>query len=136
MGDMTVRVVTPDKLIFEGIAERVVVRGLDGDFAILRNHCPLISPLGVSELKIVDDNQQNKYIAVDGGIVEVSGNQVQILSRDAILAEDIDLATVQLQLNRSQREKENLKTRDEQERQEREIYKLLNQLNVGQRHEG
>ncbi|MCL1950051.1 MAG: ATP synthase F1 subunit epsilon [Turicibacter sp.] len=136
MAGMEVRVVTPDKVIYDGTAKTVVVRGMDGDFAIKKNHCPLIAPLGIGELKIVDENDKNKYVAVDGGIVEVSNNQVRVLSRDAILAEDIDIATVQMKLERSRREKDNLNGRVEQECQDREIYKLLSQLNVGQRKNG
>ena len=49
---MTIRVVTPDKLVFDGEAERVFARGIDGDFAVLHNHIPMMTPLGVGELRI------------------------------------------------------------------------------------
>jgi len=129
--ELAVRVVTPDKVIFDGAAFKVVARGLDGDFAILRDHCSLMAPLGIGELKIVDAEQKNCYIAVDGGILEVSQNQVKILSRDAMLAEDIDIARVQMELERSQREKDNLKNRAEQQREDEEISKLMNKLCCG-----
>ena len=49
---MTIRVVTPDKLVFDGEADRIFARGIDGDFAVLRNHIPMMTPLGVGELRI------------------------------------------------------------------------------------
>lgn len=52
MSVMTVRVVTPDKLVFDGEAERIFARGIDGDFAVLYNHIPMMTPLGVGELRI------------------------------------------------------------------------------------
>jgi len=133
--EMSVKVVTPDKVIFDGVASRVVARGLDGDFAILRGHAPMLAPLGIGELKIVDNEQQSKYIAVDGGLLEVSHNQVNILSKDAMLAEDIDIAMVQLQLERSQREKDKVATRAGQHREDEEVSKLMNKLCCGKHRE-
>ena len=135
MGAMNVRVVTPDKVVFDGEAINVVARGLDGDFAVFSNHCPMLAPLGIGELKIVAGDSKNKYIAVDGGILEVSQNRVNILSRDALLAEEIDVATIQMKLDRAKREQEKANTREEQKRQDQEMHKLINQINVSQHHE-
>lgn len=133
MAEMTVRVVTPDKLIFDGTAQKVLARGVDGDFAILSRHAPMMTPLGIGELKIVDSTGKDLYLAIDSGILEVSQNHVNILSSDAVLAEEIDVASINMELERQNRAKQNAKTREEQIRQDLEIHKLLNQLKVGSR---
>ncbi len=74
MSVMTIRVVTPDKLVFDGEAERVFARGIDGDFAVLYNHIPMMTPLGVGELRI-EMNGESSYVAIDSGIFEISNNQ-------------------------------------------------------------
>ena len=70
MSVMTIRVVTPDKLVFDGEAERVFARGIDGDFAVLHNHIPMMTPLGVGELRI-DMNGESSYIAIDNEQINI-----------------------------------------------------------------
>lgn len=132
MSAMTIRVVTPDKLVFDGEADRIFARGIDGDFAVLRNHIPMMTPLGVGELR-VELSGQTSYIAIDNGIFEVSNNHVNVLSNDAMMAEDIDLARAKMDLERSERQKQNAKTREDLIKSEMEIVKLLNQIRVGEK---
>ena len=130
---MAVRVVTPDKLIFEGEASYIFARGVDGDFAILPNHIPMITPLGVGELRI-DLNNKSFYIAIDNGILEVSNNQINILTNNAMVAEDIDVAKIKMELERSERKKQNAKDREELIKSETQILKLINRLRVGEKY--
>ena len=78
-------------------------RGIDGDFAVLHNHIPMMTPLGVGELRI-DMNGERSYIAIDNGIFEVSNNHINVLSNDAMMAEDIDVARAKMELERSERQ--------------------------------
>jgi F-type H+-transporting ATPase subunit epsilon len=130
---MNVRVVTPDKLVYEGEAQRVSARAIDGDLAIMKNHAPIMTPLGVGELKILGTDGKTLYFAIDSGIMEVAKNQVNILSRDAVMADEIDVAQIQMDLEQEERKKQNAQTREEELRQDMEIHKLLNQLKVGNR---
>ena len=132
MSAMTIRVVTPDKLVFDGEADRVLARGIDGDFAVLRNHIPMMTPLGVGELR-VEFNGQTSFIAIDNGIFEVSNNHINVLSNDAMMAEDIDVARAKMDLERIERKKQNSKTREDLIKSEMEIVKLLNQIRVGEK---
>jgi len=134
MGDMTVRVVTPDKLIFEGTASRIHVKGVEGQFIIMPRHLPMVSLLGLGELRIdAPKGSGSRYIAIDEGVLEVSNNTITILANDAMAAEDVDVARIKMDLERQERQKENIKNRDEMIRQELEITKLMNKLRVGQR---
>ena len=132
MSVMTIRVVTPDKLVFDGEAERVFARGIDGDFAVLYNHIPVMTPIGVGELRI-EMNGESSYVAIDSGIFEISNNHINVLSNDAMMAEDIDVARAKMELERKERQKQNAKSREDLIKSEMELVKLLNQLRVGEK---
>ncbi len=132
MSVMTIRVVTPDKLVFDGEAERVFARGIDGDFAVLYNHIPMMTPLGVGELRI-EMQGESSYVAIESGILEISNNHINVLSNDAMMAEDIDVARAKMELERTERQKQNAKSREDLIKSEMEIVKLLNQIRVGEK---
>ena len=126
------RVVSPDKLVFDGEAERVFARGIDGDFAVLYNHIPMMTPLGVGELRI-EMQGESSYVAIESGILEISNNHINVLSNDAMMAEDIDVARAKMELERTERQKQNAKSREDLIKSEMEIVKLLNQIRVGEK---
>lgn len=132
MSVMTIRVVTPDKLVFDGEAERVFARGIDGDFAVLYNHIPMMTPLGVGELRI-EMQGESSYVAIESGILEISNNHINVLSNDAMMAGDIDVARAKMELERTERQKQNAKSREDLIKSEMEIVKLLNQIRVGEK---
>lgn len=76
---MKVDIVTPDKNIFSGEADSIVLPGTDGSFGILKDHAPLIATLqkGAVELSISSGKQS---FEINGGVVEVLKNKVIILA--------------------------------------------------------
>jgi F-type H+-transporting ATPase subunit epsilon len=76
---MKVDVVSPDKTLFSGELSLVKVPGLDGSFEILDHHAPLVSILGKGEIKLLGANKNEQRIAIKGGVIEVSNNEVKIL---------------------------------------------------------
>ena len=43
---LTLKIVTPETLLFEGTVEGIVAPGIDGLFVVLNNHAPLLSAFG------------------------------------------------------------------------------------------
>lgn len=87
----TVRVVTPEGEVWSGEAVSVVVPGLDGYFGVWKGHEPLISAMEIGTLMIKTPSEQVvSLIAVHGGFVEVTGEEVIVLAETAELAEQID----------------------------------------------
>ena len=60
-------VVTPDGCAFEGQAERIVCRAIDGDIAILARHGDYCTALGMGEAHIVDADGQRRREARNPG---------------------------------------------------------------------
>jgi F-type H+-transporting ATPase subunit epsilon len=91
-------ILTPEKVVYEGYADYVVVPAYDGEMGFLYNHAPLISELGIGEIRI-KDNDEIECIAVHGGFVEVRNNEMTILAEDAYKKEDIDIILTEKKLD-------------------------------------
>ena len=91
MATTAVEVVSPTKLLFEGEAEMVVTRSVDGDIAFLADHVALLAALDPCVTRIVAPDGSEVRIALAGGFVEVRDNKVTILADAAELSGDIDV---------------------------------------------
>jgi F-type H+-transporting ATPase subunit epsilon len=90
-------VVTPEKTALEETADLVVVPLIDGELGIQQNHSPLIGRLGYGELRISVAGKTSNYY-VDGGFVQVSDNQVSVITGRAVPVSEINLAKAQKML--------------------------------------
>ena len=72
---LRLRIVSPEKVVFDGDVGSVTVPGTLGEFQILHDHAPLISSLGDGRLVYVDGNGEHD-LTISGGFVEVQKNTV------------------------------------------------------------
>ena len=87
-----VDVVSPDRILWSGEANMVIARTVGGgDIAFLTGHTPFVGALDVSVVTIRSD-AGDQVVAVHGGFVEVSNDNVTVLSDVAELAGQIDVA--------------------------------------------
>ena len=77
---MNIEIVTPDSTVFEGSAKMVQLPGIDGKFAILKDHAPLISVLGKGKIKVEAEDGKLEHFDVNGGVIEVLKNKILILA--------------------------------------------------------
>ena len=85
-------VVTPDGCAFDGQAERIVCRAIDGDLAILAKHGDYCTALGMGEAHIVDADGQRRRAACMGGLLSVLDGEVRLVATTWDWAEGIDQA--------------------------------------------
>jgi F-type H+-transporting ATPase subunit epsilon len=90
---MTIKleIVTPEAKIFSDDVDMVTLTGMDGEMGILPQHMPLMTGLVGGEI-IVRKNNENFFLAVGDGFVQVTGDKISILTDMAIKADDIDEA--------------------------------------------
>ena len=50
---LQLKIITPERLVFEGSVDAVRLPGLDGDFGVLDNHAPLISGIAIVVVIVV-----------------------------------------------------------------------------------
>jgi F-type H+-transporting ATPase subunit epsilon len=87
-------IVTPERLAFEGDVDSVVCPGVEGELGILPHHAPLLTTLGVGELRI-RTGAQEEYFAIAGGFLQVRPDKVVVMAETADLASEIDLAAAE-----------------------------------------
>jgi F-type H+-transporting ATPase subunit epsilon len=83
-------IVTPERLAYSDEVDMVLVPGSEGELGILPHHTPLVSLLGVGELKIRKDGNEESF-AIAGGFLQVRPDKVVVMAETADLASDIDL---------------------------------------------
>ncbi len=82
--------VAPEKLIFSGEAESVVVPGTEGEFTVLKDHAPVISALRPGMVVIEQTGTARQRLYVRGGFAEVAPSGLTILADRALPLEEVD----------------------------------------------
>ena len=88
---LKLQIVTPEATVYSEDVEMVTLPAVEGQIGILPNHVRLMTQMVPGEM-IVRRDGQPVFLAVGGGLVEVTGDRVSILTDLAIAAESIDEA--------------------------------------------
>ena len=73
MATFHLQIVTPDRMVYDGQAERVIVRTLRGDVCILARHIDYAAPLGIGEARVTDAEGTTRVAVCSGGMIGVDG---------------------------------------------------------------
>src|SRR5215471_13009802 len=102
---LRVRLVTPERILFEETADAVELPAKNGYMEVLYGHAPLLAELGAGDVRIHGGGAEGEQIYnVSWGFVEVLPDRVTILANDALKPEEIDVKRAQQQLERGQKE--------------------------------
>ncbi len=101
MTPFSLKIVTPDGLIFDGQAEELVVRTTSGDLGILAGHINCVAPLGMGRATVIIDGKR-RYAACIGGMVSVVGGEVTLVPTTFEWAESIDAARAEASQQRAE----------------------------------
>ena len=103
MSTFPLKIVTPDGLIYEGEAQRLVVRTTTGDICILARHINCVAPLGMGRATVVDANGDRRHAACIGGMLSVVEGEVNLVPTTFEWAESIDAARAQASQERAEK---------------------------------
>lgn len=98
------RIITPERMVFDGEAEMVKVRIADGDIGVMADHQPIVSTVGIRDVQVVKEGDEREVFAVSDGFFKVSENHVQILVEEAVSANDIDPDAAESDVEEADRE--------------------------------
>lgn len=84
------KVISPDRIFYDGEADMIEVRSTEGEMGILKNHIPLTAIIEPGPLKIMKDGEE-KVAALLSGFVEILGDKVVILAEACEWPEEIDV---------------------------------------------
>ena len=98
-------VVTPERQLLKETVVEVTIPGLDGELGVLPGHAPLMTELGVGELryKTAASSGRVTALAIIQGFAEVLPDRVTVLAETAERAEEIDLSRAERALERAQK---------------------------------
>ncbi|MDY4667710.1 MAG: ATP synthase F1 subunit epsilon [Prevotella sp.] len=74
---LNLKIVSPEKTVFKGEVESVLVPGTAGEFEILTDHAPIISTLSEGRVQY-SSKEGKKELQIHGGFVEVRRNEVSL----------------------------------------------------------
>ena len=97
------RIITPEKMVYDGEANLVVARIADGDVGVMVDHAPLVSTAEVGDVRIREGEDLHVFATSDG-FFKVSENLVQILVEEAVAAGEIDVDAAGNQVEEAERE--------------------------------
>ncbi len=76
---MFLEILSPEKKLFSGEVQGVQLPGIEGLFEILDKHAPLVSALGVGQVKVLHKSNPAETYSIKGGFVEVLNNKTTVL---------------------------------------------------------
>ena len=103
MSTFPLTIVTPDGLLYQGEAERLVVRTIEGDVCILARHINCVQALGMGRATVVDAQGNRRYAACIGGLLSVVDGKVNLVPTTFEWADSIDAARAQLSQERAEK---------------------------------
>ena len=113
--------VAPEKLIFTGEVELVVVPGAEGDFGVLPGHANLISTVRPGIVEIYESNQVKERYFVGGGYAEVTSKRCTVLSTESMQVSEIDTNGAQERLNAAESDLSSATSETDRSRAERSL---------------
>ena len=100
---LTIRLVTPDRILVDQTADAVEVPSKSGYFEVLYGHAPLLAELGPGEVRLHGGEGGDQRFNVARGFVEVLPERVTILAESAQKPEEIDVSAAQSELQEGQK---------------------------------
>ena len=95
-------IVTAERVVSSEEVRGLVVPGVDGEITVLPNHAPLLTSLKAGAIKSIKNGNEDHYIAISGGFIEVIGNKVTILADTAEREEEINHERAEAALEQAQ----------------------------------
>lgn len=89
--------VSPERELFNGEVDHVVVPGADGEFGVLPDHAPVMSVIKPGALKVLDGASEQR-IFVNGGFADVTPEGLTVLAEDAVDLADVNAAELEQEL--------------------------------------
>jgi F-type H+-transporting ATPase subunit epsilon len=127
---LTVKVITPDKTVWDDQVEEIILPSTTGQLGILSGHAPLLTALEIGVMR-VRPSKEWKSIALMGGFAEVENNEIKILVNGAELGDNINRDTARTEYDKAQarwQQVENSENRQEKIQAESSVKKARARL--------
>jgi F-type H+-transporting ATPase subunit epsilon len=110
---ITLRVVTPSRLVLDEEVDEVAAPGALGEFGVLPNHIAFLTLLEPGEMSYKQGPARH-YMAISGGYAEVLDNVMTLLAPAAEFATEIDAERARQAKNQAEKRMEELNYEDKE----------------------
>lgn len=121
---LRLKVITPSAIVLDQNIEQIIARSVDGELGILPDHIPFITPLSAAPLQYWVSGERMVGVVL-GGMMEVSKDEVTIISDHAALAEDIDVVKAEKEKQLAEAKLAQKKDKLDVQKAELELTRLL-----------
>jgi F-type H+-transporting ATPase subunit epsilon len=94
MSTFQFELVSPEKVLFSGQVEQVVVPGMEGEFTVLAGHAPYTTALKPGIAFVVENKSHSLRIVIKGGFADVSDKGLTILADGGAPIEDVSVESI------------------------------------------
>lgn len=125
-------IVTPDGTGWEGDVDRVIVRGVEGDLAMMKSTAPIVTPLAIGHLRVINEDGSRWVAAVTDGYVSMKDDVCTVATDAFEWASDIDVERARAAKERAEA-RLNEASRNEEidyERAKVALERAINRLNL------
>lgn len=129
MSELSLEIVTPDKKFFGDKVEMVIVRGVEGDLAVLKGHTPFATPLKIGKVRVFQ-NDKERIAAVVDGYITVLDDKVTIVTDAAEWPDEIDVERARQSKERAESRLDNRDSNIDLARAEASLKRAINRLEV------
>lgn len=114
MKNFQLKIITPERVLFDEVITQVSLPTLDGEITVLANHMPLLSVIGSGEVRIIKQDGGLIPIVISGGFCEINDTRFLLLADTAERVEELDILRAEEAQKRAQ-ERLNEKNLDSKE---------------------
>ena len=129
MTPFKLQIITPEKKVFDGETEQIIVRTTVGDVGILNGHEPYCAALGVGQMRIMI-NGEFRRAATSGGIIKVSKEGTTILVQTCEWADEINVERAEAARDAAEKRKKSAHSDRELMLAEAKLARALNRIDT------
>jgi F-type H+-transporting ATPase subunit epsilon len=111
LGKLHFSLVSPERELFSGQVDQVVVPGVDGQFGVLDKHSAVMTVIKQGAIRILDGANERK-IYVGGGFADVTATGLTILAEDAVDLSTLDKVAFEKDLQNAREDVRDAKEAD------------------------
>ena len=130
MNTFKLRIITPEKVFYEGEAVQIIAKTAAGNIGLLAGHTPYVANVVPSPLRISENGTDFRIAAVSSGVVKAENGVVTVVTTAVEWAEDIDVARAERSKERAERELAAEASDKEFRHAEQRLKRALNRLTV------
>ena len=129
---LRLKIITPDRLVFDGEVSELVAPGQMGEFGVLPGHVPFLSVLFPGRIRFKTEESGETTLIIHGGLADVKDDTVSVLTDQSEDPEEVDVVAAKKDAEIFQRELDELQDAEASEREELDKRLRIARARVGE----